>query len=283
MNDIYQAILFRRSVRRYAKAKLDDHILAKVQAIVAASRPLCPGNHLEIQFHNVAPDENLVDRLGGYGRIVSPPHYLAPYMIGDVHPLVDLGFRVEQIVVRLTELGIGSCYIGGLGREDEVRERFELPETSRIGAFLAFGYPATSLMGRTFNTAARRIAGATNKLPLERIFYHTTFENPSAPPHELVHLMEAARCAPSAANAQPWRFLWRNDELYLFVQRSNRRYGDGPAADYRYYDGGICMANVALALEAMGTKGQWQMLTQAHPGFPDHLPELEPLAKLLLE
>jgi nitroreductase len=194
-----------------------------------------------------------------------------------------LGFRVEQITVRLTQLGIGSCYIGSLAREDEVRERFGLPERARIGAFLAFGYPATNLLGRTFNTAVRRIAGATDKLPLERIFYHGTFDNPAAPPHHLVDLMEAARCAPSAANAQPWRFLWRDDELYLFVQRSNRRYGDGPNADYRYYDGGICMANVALALGAAGTEGQWQIITHAHQDLPDQFPELEPLAKLLLE
>ena len=283
MHDLYRAILSRRSVRRYAQEQLDDQTLAKVRAIVAALQPLCPDNRLEVQFHDVAADEDLVDRLGGYGRIVTPPHYLAPYMISDGHPLVDLGYRVEQIAVRLTQLGVGTCYIGSLGRENEARERFGLPGSARIGAFLAYGYPATSVMGRTFNAALRRIAGATDKLPLERIFYHTTFDRPATPPPELADLMEAARCAPSAVNAQPWRFLWRDEELYLFVQRANRRYGSGPNADYRYYDGGICMANVALALEAQGTKGQWQLLDPAGQGLPDGLLELEPLAKLLLE
>jgi nitroreductase len=283
MNDLYQAILSRRSVRRYREEQLDDQTLKGVRAAISAIRPLCSNNQLEIQFQDVMADENLVDRLGGYGRIVSPPHYLVPYAIGDGHVLVDLGFRVEQIAVRLTQLGIGSCYIGSLAREDVVRQRFGLPENSRIGAFLAFGYPATNLLGRTLNTAMRRIAGATDKLPLERIFFHDSFDNPSAPPQHLVDLIEAARCAPSAVNAQPWRFLWRNDELYLFVQRANRRYGAGPNAAYRYYDGGICMANVALALEATGMNGQWQMLTRVHQDLPDQLSELEPLAKLLLE
>jgi nitroreductase len=282
MLDLYHAILTRRSVRRYVQEPLDGQTITQVRAIVAASQPLCPSNRFEVQFHDVEEDEDLVDRLGGYGRIVTPPHYLAPYMMGDDHPLVDLGYRVEQIAVRLTQLGIGTCYIGSLGREDEVRERFGLPGSARIGAFLAYGYPATGLVGRTFNTALRRIVGATDKLPLERIFFHTSFDQPATPPPELADTMEAARCAPSAVNAQPWRFLWRDETLYLFLQRSNRRYGGGPGSDYRYYDGGICMANVALALEAQGAQGQWQLFDPAPSELPDELPELEPLARLLL-
>ncbi len=280
--DLYEAILARRSVRRYAGHALSAEALAQVQRVISQVQPLVPDNRLEVLMRDVAVGEDLVETLGGYGRIVSPPHYLVPYGMGETHALTDLGYRVEQIAVRLAGLGIGSCYIASLGREGAVRARFGLPDGARIGAFLIFGYPATSLGGRAFNAGARRVVGATHKLPAQRIFFDGTFEEPSAPPRQLAGLIEAARNAPSAANAQPWRFLWRDGVLYLFVQRDNRRYRAGPGSAYRFFDGGICMGNVALALGALGMAGQWQLSADRDPDLPEHPADLQPLARLLL-
>lgn len=284
-NDLYQAILARRSVRRYDKNLLDRDILGQIQTIASGVPPLVPVNRFEAPARDVQPEENLVESLGGYGRILTPPHYLVPYIVGEEHPLVDLGYRVEQIAVRLTLMGVGTCYVGSLRREAEVRERFSLPAKARIGAFLAFGWPSTALSGRTFNTLMRRTVRATSKLPAARIFFQDTFEAPSAPPTTLARLVEAARHAPSAVNAQPWRFLWRAHEpnrLHLFVTKNNLRYGRGSGAAYRLYDGGICMGNVALALDALGMAGRWIVHEGPGVGVPDHPTDLEPLATLML-
>jgi nitroreductase len=285
--DLYQAILTRRSVRRYEARRLDAETLAQAQEIASGVKPLVPGNRFEVLMRDVAPGEDLVQTMGGYGRLVSPPHYFVPYAVGERHVLTDLGYRVEQIVVRLTALGIGTCYVGSVGREEAVRALFELPDAARIGAFLSFGYPATGLGGRAVNAMARRAAGATNKLPVERIFFHEAFDQPATPPKELAPLVEAARLAPSAGNAQPWRLLWRDGTLpprgtlYLFVQRKGR-YSTGELGAYRFYDGGICMGNMALALEALGMAGHWELPAGAEPGWPHHPADLEPLAKLVL-
>jgi nitroreductase len=282
-NDLYQAILARRSVRRYEKASLDEATLAQVQKIVAGAQPLVPDNRFEVLTRDVQPGENLVSSLGGYGRIVTPPHYLVPYAVGERHLLVDLGHRVEQIAVRLTMIGVGTCYIGSLRREAAARERFSLSAEARIGAFLIFGQPSTASGGRAFNTLMRRMVGATNKLPAERIFFRDTFDTPATPPPELAPLIEAARNAPSAVNAQPWRFLWRDgQQLHLFVTRNNPKYGLGATASYCLYDGGICMGNVALALEALGMEGRWVMVDGTEPDIPDHPADLHPLAMLVM-
>jgi nitroreductase len=279
---LYQAILTRRSVRRYDRARLDGGTLAQVREIISGVEPLVSDNRFEVLVRDVAEEEDLVETLGGYGRIVSPPHYLVPYGIGETHLLTDLGYRVEQIAVRLVGRGIGSCFIASLGREKMVRRRFELPEAARIAAFLVFGHPASSLGGRVFNAGARWVVGATNKLPVERIFFQESFNHPTVPPTELAPLIEAARHAPSAANAQPWRLLWRAGVLYMLVQRENRRYGGGAGNRYRWHDGGICMANVALALEGLGIEGRWQLLEETDLDLPDHPTELQALAKLEL-
>lgn len=278
-SNLYQAILARRSVRRYEGRLLEASALEQVQQVISEVKPLVPGNSFEVLLRDVAPGEDLVQTMGGYGRIVSPPHYLVPFSLGKEFALIDQAYRVEQIAVRLAALGIGTCYVGSVGREDQVRARFGLPATARSGAFLSLGYAASGRRGRAFNALMRRAAGATNKLPLERIFFHETFDNPSAPPAELEPLLQAARHAPSAGNAQPWRLLWRAGTLYLFVQWENRRYG---SQEYSLYDGGLCMSNVALALEALGMEGRWELLPDAENDLPEHPAELKALARLAL-
>jgi hypothetical protein len=267
-------------VRRYQDGPLDGDTLQRVEEILSDIEPLVPANRFRVQMHHATPDQDLVARLGGYGRIVNPPHYLVPSIAGSGHLLEDLGYRAEQIAVRLTALGLGSCYIGCLGREAAVREQFDLPAAARIGAFLVFGRSSETLGGRLINAAMHLTAGAARKLPPERIFFHGAFDAPASPPAELAPLIEAARHAPSAVNAQPWRFLWREGRLHLFVRRQNPRYGQGAGAEYRLFDGGICMANAALALKALDMPGRWVMVEEAASGVPPHPSSLQPLARL---
>jgi nitroreductase len=280
--DLYEAILARRSVRRYEKRPLDEATLAQVREIISSVKPLIPENQFEVLVRDEVMGEDLATVLGGYGRFYTPPHSLAPHMLGEQHVLEGLGYRTEQIAVRLAALGIGSCYIGALRREEEVRLRFGLPNGARIGAFLVFGRPATAAGGRTFNTLMRRGLGGHKRLPVERIFFRDTFDNPAAPPSAISPLIEAARAAPSGVNAQPWRFLWRDGRLYLFVTRNNPKYTIAGSQEYRLHDGGICMANVTLALEALGMEGQWVMYQGIEPDIPDHPADLHPLATLVM-
>jgi len=271
----------RRSVRRYRDQPLGKEMLSEVDAIVEDVNPLIPANRFRVMRRDVVTGEDLIAAMGGYGRILSPPHYLVGYMIGADHPLVDLGFRMEQIAVKLTQLGVSTCFIGSLGRTSNVRVRFRLSRDAEMGAFLIFGYPTENIAGRTINAVIRRAAGATRKLPAEEIFYDGTFDNPTTPPQTVTTLIEAARSAPSADNAQPWRFLLRDDVLTLFVRRANPRYGSKPVMQrYRYFDGGVCMSNVSMALEALEQEGSWVLLDPSSPGIPSHPDTLEPLARL---
>ncbi len=281
--DLLSAIMQRRSVRRYRDQPLDRKTLDEIDALVEGVTSLVPANRFRVMRRDVVTGEDLIAAMGGYGRILSPPHYLVGYTIGSDHPLVDLGFRMEQIAVGMVRLGISTCFIGSLGRTANVRVRFRLPRDAKMGAFLIFGYPAENIAGRTINVMIRRAAGATKKLPVEEIFYHGTFDNPATPPQALATLLKAAQHAPSADNAQPWRFLLRDGRLYLFVKRSNPRYGSKPVMQmYRYFDGGVCMSNVSMALVSLEQEGRWILLDPQGRDIPSHPDTLEPLARLEL-
>jgi len=279
-NPLFQAILARRSTRRYDRTPLEPPTLAQVEQIIAGVQPLVPQNRFAAPLCAVQ-GEALATLLGAYGRLVSPSHVLAPHAIGAAHVLTDLGYRSEQIAVRLTGLGIGSCYIGALSREDAARASAGLPAEARIAAFLIFGRPATAWGDRAINSLLHRPSGG-DRMPVERIFFVGDFGHPAAPPPALAPLIQAGQRAPSAVNAQPWRFLWRAPLLYLCVTRHNPRYVLPANQPYALHDGGICMANIALALEALEMAGQWTLLEGTEPDLPEWPSNLHPLAVLAL-
>ena len=280
--ELYQAIMERRSVRRYEDEPLSENTLEQVRDIVSDTVPLIPGNAFDAPIRDYSPsDEGLVLR-SAYGRFMTPPHVMVPYMVGKDHPLTDLGYRVEQIVVRLTALDIGTCYIGALGAEDSLRPRFGLPDGARIGATVFFGRAASGV-GGTVSALARTLAGGRKRMALDEIFFDGDFDHPSTPPSEIAPFVEAGRWAPSALNAQPWRFLWREGRLLLFVTRGTLKYLGGERRQYPLYDGGICMANVGLALEALDMKGHWRIAGDADAETVEHPDDLRMLSTLTLD
>jgi len=271
-------------VRRYQDRVLDAASMKNVQQIIEAVQPLAPENRFDVLHRpGMLIDRDFIQSMGAYGLVTSPPHALAPFVLGKRYPLVDLGYRVEQIVIGLTGLGLGSCYIGTLGREQAVRERLGLPPGARCGALLVFGRAASSIGGKTLNALIRSVPRGGARLPEEQVFFDGSFDNPGPAPPELKPLIAAGQSAPSAINAQPWIFLWRDGILHLLVKRQNPKYGRGRSQDYRLYDGGICMANLSLAMRALGIRGRW-LLPDEDPYIPPQHPQtLQPLAALHIE
>jgi hypothetical protein len=278
--DLYQAIINRHSTRRFREEPVEDEMLRKIDDITAHVQPLTAENRFRVMRRDVVSGEDLIAAMGGYGRVISPPHFIMGYIIGDRAPLVDLGFRMEQIAVHMVELGISTCFIGSLGRETDVRVRFHLNRDARTGAFLIFGYPAESITGRTLNAVIRTAARGSGKLAAGDIFHNGSFDHPGAPPKDLIKIIEAGCQAPSANNAQPCRLLWQEDTLYLFVKKENTRYGKTVTQDYRYFDAGAYMANVSMAMGTQDMLGDWELLKTSNLGIPDHPESLEALAKL---
>jgi nitroreductase len=275
---MYQAIWARRSVRRYDEGPLEPATLARIEAAIGGVRPLVAENAFAVEMRQQDASSDLVGILGAYGRLVSPPHLLVPHGHGARHVLVDLGYRSEQMVLQLTAMGLATCYVGALTHQDAARQAFGLAQEAQVGAAIAFGREAEGWGGRAINTLVRAAAGARGKLDVSEICFGADYEPVAGLPDDVRGLVDAARLAPSAVNAQPWRFVWEGGTLHLFVTRRNRRYGGGAAQAYRYFDGGICMAHVTVARRALGMEGGWTLYGPDEAGAPAHPEGLEPLA-----
>ncbi|MGC9399982.1 MAG: nitroreductase family protein [Anaerolineae bacterium] len=281
-NELYQAMMNWRSVRRFDQQPVPEQLLDNIQAEARKADALVPQNRFELLLRDIVTGDDLVAALGAYGRILSPKHLAVPYVVGETHPLTDLGYRTHQVVVKMTGKGLGGCYIGSLGRETTLRARLVLRRQTRIAAVVIFGYPAQALPGRTLNTAMRHAMGSNRRRPLETLFFEDDFQQATEPPKALRPVLEAGRRAPSAHNVQPCRFLWRSKTLYLFVTRENPKYGKGVKQHYRYFDAGLCMANISLALQALDLTRRWELLTPSDRNVPTHPQTLEPVARISL-
>lgn len=59
---------------------------------------------------------------------------------GTQYHLLDAGIAGEHFVLRATELGLGSCWIGWYNRR-KVRKFLKIPRNQRICALLSLGWP----------------------------------------------------------------------------------------------------------------------------------------------
>jgi len=262
MLDLYDAILARRSVRRYEERPVSQAVFDAIRECESDIEPLEPGLGFRYSIAHATVDTDITSLLGAYGRIISAPHVLVPTIEDDRHALVDFGFRVEQLVIQLTRLGLGSCWVGALPREAKAAERFEIPTGWRIPALIAFGYPATGI-GGAVNSLIHIGVGAQRPLDFGKFVSSGTYGQPAALSGLQTNLLDALRRAPSAGNARPWRVILRANRMFYCVDTAVGFYRTYKV-DYPLVDAGIGMANVALAFKALKQARPWTLLTDDH-------------------
>jgi len=249
-SELYQAILQRRSTRRYDPRPLDDGLVDRIARLAPEARPLAEGNAFDCRLVRRAEKEDLSAFLGMYGALVSVPHLLVPHIVGGRHALMDLGFRMEQVAVRLTAMGLASCFIGALSSVEGVNRRFGLPGDAVVGAALAVGRAPENPGSKAVNAIVRGVAGGTGRRPMDALCFDAEPAAAGDPPPAWDAVLEAGRWAPSARNVQPWRFVHAGDLLDVAVLRRARRYGHQQA--YRWFDAGACLGNMHLAAMSAG-------------------------------
>jgi len=282
-SSLYSAIITRRSIRKYIHQPLSREDWEWVNKVIEKIKPLVNSNQFHISTVETISDDGSLNLLGIYGRLINPPYYLVPLISGNKFLLTDLGFRMQQIAVRLWLKGIGTCFIGCLSRESEILGSLMQSGNARIGAFLVFGYPSGGIGFQTLLSIPNWLNGKNHRQPFQKIFYQDSWENPAYPPSDIIDLMQAARMAPSAVNAQPWRFVLKGREIYVYIVRNYFKYLFPSNENYCFYDGGICLANMDMTLSALNLKGSWQMLDPNKCYISNTPHTYSALAKLSLE
>ena len=178
-DDIVKA---RRSVREYQSRPVKEE---DIVAICEAARWAPSASNAQTWRFIAVTDRGLIDRLCNEAlRPVIRNKWLrqAPLIIvgcshldivanrigtrvtGIEYYRIDLGIAMEHMVLKATELGLGTCYVGWF-KEDKVKELLGIAERVRVSVLLAVGY------------AADRPPAKRSRKPLGRILFSETWAN----------------------------------------------------------------------------------------------------------
>ena len=255
---LYNSLLARHSTRRYQAKLVSDDELLQVRQLSATIEALDKDNKFEIKVYQYQPETTKGKALGVYGHIMKPPYFFAPIITGTNNALVDLGYRTQQMVMNLWNEGFGSCYVGCAHRQNHVRQLMGISDQFRIISFVIFGRPDKNKSLRLYQRISKLFTRSKDRLPYEKLFLGNQSTEKLLRDPVMKKILDAGRFAPSATNAQPWRFDTLDGHFIIYAHHKKIANLYDLEQGYAQHDTGICMANMSLAAKALGAEIHWQ-------------------------
>ena len=222
-------------------------------------------------------DRKALRGLGTYGFIRGATGFIIGAVAPGEHNLEDFGFQMERIILRATDLNLGTCWLGGTFNKSRFARMIALGKGESVPAVVSLGYIADK--PRRLDAVIRSGAGAEHRLPWDRLFFEARFGVPLSPEvaGAFAVPLQMVRLGPSASNRQPWRIVRDGSTWHFFLQRTPG-YREGRLMrffqidDMQRIDMGIAMSHFELAANELGLTGGWQV-DEPSIARPDDLTE----------
>lgn len=215
--DIYDAIFYRKTIKQYSNKNIKPELMKTIKDICKEIKFF--NKDLNIRA-NVVERGHLVQFLMGKKCSIKAPHYIvATSNKGDDY-LQNIGFALEEIVLRLTSLGLATSWVECNLKREDILEFIDL-ETEDINenedenlnleepvAIIAFGYPekSTNLFRKLDDNIDRKNLKSISK-KLDR---------------KWIKILNAVRVAPSIKNTQPWVFYNKDNNIYIYEENQKK-------------------------------------------------------------
>jgi len=159
----------RVSCRTYSEKPIEKDIRRKLDSIITASHE-GPFGHKPrfkvLTVETVSPDQ--WKKMGTYGVIKGARYFLAGMITPGTLAMEDYGYCKEIIILRATELGLGTCWLGGTFQTGFFAQAAGLQAGELLPTVTPLGYPASQ---KSFIDKLMRRSAKT----LERYFLYRQF------------------------------------------------------------------------------------------------------------
>ena len=206
-------------------------------------------------------DRKALRGLGTYGFIKGGSGFVVGAARPDGKNLEDYGYRLEQIVLYATDMGLGTCWLGGTFTRSSFARKINAASEECLPSVLAIGQIADEAQAR--QTLMRRYVGADQRLAWETLFFDGSFGAPLAREQAGPYgpAFEMVRLGPSASNKQPWRIVRAGNAFHFFLQRTEGYRNSftklAGIEDIQRVDMGIAMSHFELSAVEAGLSGSW--------------------------
>jgi nitroreductase len=213
------------------------------------------GETIDYQLVEFTVEELKAKKIAGYVLFKNARSFVVGVIDkSDLHN-VSYGYALEHIVLKATELGLGTCWAGYF--DPYLIKDVPVGESGTVPAICLVGYAAAR---RTFREkVARFVIKASKRKDWNRLFYNGDFKtaltSETAGPY--AEPLEFLRLAPSSGNTQPWRIVKeKNQHVYhFFKQIVKASYEEKKMHDI---DIGIAMCHFELGAAKNRFRGKWE-------------------------
>jgi hypothetical protein len=259
MKAVTEIIKKRFSCRTYSERSLEDKLLHEFLATVNSTHKGPFGNQPKFRLiHLTSFTIQEAKKLGTYGVIKNARLFLVGTIKNGLLAMEDYGYCKEEIILKATALGLGTCWLGGTFQSSNFAKSVDLQKDELLPTVTPIGYPAGE---KSFTEKMmRRVAGSDKRKAWSEIFFAGNFSTPLSQTQAGIYseALENVRLAPSASNKQPWRVLYdaKLNIFHFFIARafSYKLMGIVSLQDI---DLGIAMSHFVLTLQELDIKGKW--------------------------
>jgi len=247
------AITKRVSTRTFENKNLSKSEIDQIKSIIEKYQmiPGPYGNHFELTFNLNNKKETNGKKIGTYGFLKNVPSFIGGVCDNTTESIIDFGYVFEHVILELTKLGFGTCWLGGTFKRKNYRKK--LKDNEIIPAISPVGFRADkrSIIDRTL----RSVAQSNNRLPDSRTFFDYQTGMPIGEDIDIV--VKQSLClvkrAPSASNKQPWRLFVDGDTIHVYIRRTPS-YGKALKYDIQLLDIGIALSHLDIGVKFLKKK-----------------------------
>jgi nitroreductase len=236
---ISSLIKMRTSCRTFDSRTVDDEKKNDLQKFIN----ICSNETFRFQLikKDTGPEQK---KLGTYGVISNGNLFIAGITKKSAN-MFELGAVLETLVLYASDLGLGTCWIGGSFDRQSFSDQLSIGKDEFVPVVIAVGYPAAKR--RLLEKIMRFFVRSDKRKEWDQLFFSEGFNRPltASATGNYRPAFEALRLAPSANNKQPWRVLADDKGFHFYLNRAKgfNRYG----YDMQMIDMGIGFAHFALA------------------------------------
>lgn len=266
MSTIIETINKRVSIRSYTNQAITEEVKTKLRTAFQENSQGPFSNR--VRFHLVETAENVkqeLKELGTYGSIRGAHLFIAGTVKKSDRAMEDFGYCMEQNILKATELGLGTCWLGGVLNRSTFAKKIAASGDELIPAVTPLGYPAEKRS--VTDNLVRAFAGSKHRKDFGELFCsgdHNTPLNKTECGKYAVPL-ESVRLAPSASNKQPWRVIKEKGlNIFHFYLKESSFYNNMiKDIKIQNLDLGIALCHFELAAKELSLNGAWQVNRQA--------------------
>lgn len=259
MNNVIKTIESRYSVRNYIDKPIEKEKLEVIKTFIEENKKGPMGN--EVAFHIIDAseyDKAELKSLITYGMISGATSYIVGVVKPGEYAMEDFGYCMEKLILKVSELGLGTCWLGGTFNRGGFAKQVNLSAEELLPCITPIGYTADK---RTLKeNFIRTLVGAKKRKKQEELFFQNSF-NTSLNLDTIgsyANVLEAVRLGPSASNKQPWRIIEDSHGLYhIFLDEDEKYNNTFSGIKIQNIDMGIAMCHFELAAKELGITGQW--------------------------